>query len=122
MEKATKEGRAPKPKKTLKARDLWDQIAFAAWSCADPGVQFDTTINEWHTCPADGRINATQPVRHRRHARRHVRRAASASTELLDEPFAGRRRRRAGSTPIEPAFQTGDEAGLPAAHQGRATS
>src|SRR5581483_7326892 len=61
LEKAKKEGRAPKPKKTLQARDLWDQIAFAAWGCADPGVQFDTTFNEWHTCPADGRINATNP-------------------------------------------------------------
>jgi ribonucleoside-diphosphate reductase alpha chain len=60
-EKAKREGRAPKPKKTLPARDLWDQIAYAAWSCADPGVQFDTTINEWHTCPADGRINASNP-------------------------------------------------------------
>src|SRR5262249_30180985 len=47
--------------KTLKARELWDQIAYAAWSCADPGVQFDTTINEWHTCPNDGRINASNP-------------------------------------------------------------
>ncbi|MCS6975676.1 MAG: vitamin B12-dependent ribonucleotide reductase, partial [Gemmatales bacterium] len=47
--------------RTLKARDLWDQIAYAAWSCADPGIQFDTTINEWHTCPADGRINASNP-------------------------------------------------------------
>ena len=57
-----REGRPPKPRKTLQARELWDQIAYAAWSCADPGVQFDTTINEWHTCPADGRINASQPV------------------------------------------------------------
>jgi ribonucleoside-diphosphate reductase alpha chain len=47
--------------KTLKARELWDQIAEAAWSCADPGVQFDTTINEWHTCPESGRINASNP-------------------------------------------------------------
>jgi ribonucleoside-diphosphate reductase alpha chain len=47
--------------KTLKARDLWGQITNAAWSCADPGVQFDTTINEWHTCPEDGRINASNP-------------------------------------------------------------
>ena len=47
--------------KTLKARDLWDQIGLAAWSCADPGLQFDTTINEWHTCPASGRINASNP-------------------------------------------------------------
>ncbi|MBY0513326.1 MAG: HNH endonuclease [Gemmataceae bacterium] len=61
LEKAKKEGRSPKPKKTFPARDLWDQIAFAAWGCADPGVQFDTTFNEWHTCPADGRINATNP-------------------------------------------------------------
>ena len=48
--------------KTVKARDLWDQIADAAWRCADPGVQFDTTINEWHTCPADGRHPRHQPV------------------------------------------------------------
>ena len=47
--------------KTLKARDLWDQIAWAAWICADPGTQYDTTINEWHTCPEDGRINASNP-------------------------------------------------------------
>jgi ribonucleoside-diphosphate reductase alpha chain len=60
-EKARAEGRPPKPRKTLRARGLWDEIAYAAWSCADPGVQFDTTINEWHTCPADGRINASNP-------------------------------------------------------------
>ncbi|MBX3460479.1 MAG: adenosylcobalamin-dependent ribonucleoside-diphosphate reductase [Planctomycetes bacterium] len=47
--------------KTLKARDLWDQIASAAWGCADPGVQYDTIINDWHTCPQDGRINASNP-------------------------------------------------------------
>src|SRR5262249_41627841 len=47
--------------KTLSARKLWDQVAYAAWASADPGVQFDTTMNEWHTCPADGRINATNP-------------------------------------------------------------
>ena len=60
-EKAKKEKREPKPKKTLKARDLWDDISYAAWACADPGLQFDTTVNEWHTCPADGRINASNP-------------------------------------------------------------
>jgi ribonucleoside-diphosphate reductase alpha chain len=47
--------------KTLKARDLWEKIAYAAWASADPGVQYDTTINEWHTCPASGRINASNP-------------------------------------------------------------
>jgi ribonucleotide reductase alpha subunit len=60
-DKAAKEHRPPKPRKTIPARRLWDQIAYAAWSCADPGVQYDTTVNEWHTCPVDGRINASNP-------------------------------------------------------------
>ncbi|HYD32027.1 MAG TPA: vitamin B12-dependent ribonucleotide reductase, partial [Azospirillaceae bacterium] len=47
--------------KTIKARDLWDKIGHAAWACADPGVQYDSTINEWHTCPTSGRINASNP-------------------------------------------------------------
>lgn len=59
--RAAKEGRSAKPCKTMRARDMWEHIAYAAWSCADPGVQFDSTINEWHTCPADGRINASNP-------------------------------------------------------------
>jgi ribonucleoside-diphosphate reductase alpha chain len=45
----------------VNARDLLDQLADAAWRCADPGVQYDTTINEWHTCPNSGRINASNP-------------------------------------------------------------
>ncbi len=49
------------PAKTIRARDLWAQICRAAWRCADPGVQYDTTINAWHTCPAHGRINASNP-------------------------------------------------------------
>ncbi|MBN1945803.1 MAG: vitamin B12-dependent ribonucleotide reductase [Bradymonadales bacterium] len=47
--------------KRVSARQLWERIAMAAWSVADPGVQFDTTINEWHTCPADGPIRASNP-------------------------------------------------------------
>lgn len=47
--------------KTLKAREIWEKIAVAAWFCADPGVQFDTTINEWHTCVQDGPIVASNP-------------------------------------------------------------
>ncbi len=47
--------------KTLPARDLMNQISDAAWRCADPGVQYDTTINRWHTCPESGRINASNP-------------------------------------------------------------
>jgi ribonucleoside-diphosphate reductase alpha chain len=45
----------------LRARELMREIAQAAWRCADPGVQYDTTINDWHTCPASGRINASNP-------------------------------------------------------------
>ncbi|MGH7328231.1 MAG: vitamin B12-dependent ribonucleotide reductase, partial [Polyangiaceae bacterium] len=46
---------------TLDAKDLWYQVANAAWACADPGVQYDTTINKWHTCPNTARINASNP-------------------------------------------------------------
>src|SRR6516164_5893251 len=46
---------------TVSAAALWDRVAEAAWHSADPGVQFDTTINDWHTCPASGRINASNP-------------------------------------------------------------
>ncbi|MFO0754921.1 MAG: vitamin B12-dependent ribonucleotide reductase [Byssovorax sp.] len=46
---------------TLSAKDLWRQVAEAAWGCADPGVQYDTTINKWHTCPNTSRINASNP-------------------------------------------------------------
>jgi ribonucleoside-diphosphate reductase alpha chain len=60
-ERAAHENRAPKPYRTFPARRLWDEIAYAAWACADPGIQYDTTINEWHTCPSDGRINASNP-------------------------------------------------------------
>jgi ribonucleoside-diphosphate reductase alpha chain len=49
------------PTKTLPARELMSQIADAAWRCADPGVQYDTVINRWHTCPESGRINASNP-------------------------------------------------------------
>ncbi|MED6339467.1 MAG: adenosylcobalamin-dependent ribonucleoside-diphosphate reductase, partial [SAR324 cluster bacterium] len=59
--KAKKDGRKPVPCKTLKATELWEEIAYAAWASADPGIQFDTTINEWHTCPEDGPIRASNP-------------------------------------------------------------
>ncbi|MFI4998047.1 MAG: vitamin B12-dependent ribonucleotide reductase, partial [Hyphomicrobiales bacterium] len=47
--------------KTLKARDLWERIGHAAWASADPGIQFHSTINDWHTCPASGPIRASNP-------------------------------------------------------------
>ena len=50
-----------KAARSLDANELWEQIGYAAWRCADPGVQFDTTINAWHTCPGAGRINASNP-------------------------------------------------------------
>jgi ribonucleoside-diphosphate reductase alpha chain len=59
--KAKEEGRDPRPMQTLSARDLYDQISYAAWSCADPGTQYHDTINEWHTCPEDGEIKASNP-------------------------------------------------------------
>lgn len=46
---------------TLRAKDLWHKVALSAWACADPGVQYDTTINDWHTCKVSGRINASNP-------------------------------------------------------------
>ena len=47
--------------KTVKARDLWEKIAYAAWASADPGLQYHSTINDWHTCPASGPIKASNP-------------------------------------------------------------
>ena len=49
------------PMKTVKAKDLFRQMAVAAWECADPGIQYDDTINGWHTCPESGRITASNP-------------------------------------------------------------
>ncbi len=56
--KAVKDGA---PVRSIRARDLWRQIATASWECADPGLQFDTTINKWHTAHATGRINGSNP-------------------------------------------------------------
>ncbi|WP_158963973.1 vitamin B12-dependent ribonucleotide reductase [Chachezhania sediminis] len=47
--------------RTVKARDLWAKVGHAAWACADPGIQFHDTVNEWHTCPADGEIRGSNP-------------------------------------------------------------
>lgn len=56
--KARTDGRTMKK---IPARDVWEKISYAAWRSADPGTQYDTTINEWHTCPEGGRINASNP-------------------------------------------------------------
>ena len=47
--------------KTLKARDLWEKIGYAAWASADPGLHFNTTMNDWHTCKSSGDIRASNP-------------------------------------------------------------
>jgi ribonucleoside-diphosphate reductase alpha chain len=51
----------PSLKIEVKTRKIWEQIAYAAWNCADPGIQYHSTINEWHTCPEDGEIRASNP-------------------------------------------------------------
>lgn len=61
IKKSSKENRKPLPAKKLSARGLWEDIAYAAWSCADPGIQYHTTINEWHTCRESGEIRASNP-------------------------------------------------------------
>ena len=61
LKSAGEEGREPSPCRSMPAKELWNKVAYTAWACADPGVQFDTTINEWHTCPEGGRINGSNP-------------------------------------------------------------
>ncbi len=56
--KARRDGQVTR---TVDARELWEQVGHAAWSCADPGIQFHTTINDWHTCPQSGEIRASNP-------------------------------------------------------------
>ncbi|MEP5760391.1 MAG: vitamin B12-dependent ribonucleotide reductase [Litoreibacter sp.] len=53
--------RSGKASKTIKARDLWEQVGHAAWACADPGIQYHDTVNAWHTCPEDGEIRGSNP-------------------------------------------------------------
>ena len=58
---ASATGAAGRSPKRVKARELWDKVSYAAWACADPGIQFHTSINDWHTCPAGGEIRASNP-------------------------------------------------------------
>ena len=81
------------PMETYKARDLMRQIAEATWICGDPGMQFDTTVNDWHTCPNTARINASNPV-----LGVHVpgRLGVQSRVDQPDEVRPGRRRARCG--------------------------
>jgi ribonucleoside-diphosphate reductase alpha chain len=93
------------PFKTYKARDLWRLIADASWHCADPGMQFDDTINQWHTCKATDRIYASNPcvtgdtLVATAQGPQRIDSLLGASTEVVGAD--GRLH------PIEPAFQTG---------------
>ena len=86
--------------KTLKARDLWEKIGYAAWASADPGLQYHTTVNDWHTCPASGPIRAS-PIRARNTCSSTT--PPAISPRSICSPSATRRpansRSRATSTP-----------------------
>ncbi len=72
----------------IPARELMNEIAEAAWRCADPGVQYDTTINQWHTCPVSGRINASNPC-FPANARVHTTKGLMPISELVERGEAG---------------------------------
>ena len=102
--------------KTLKARDLWEKIGYAAWASADPGLHFNTTMNDWHTSPAGGPIRGVQPVLGIHVPRRH------GLQPRLDQPPAlpqrGRhdrhRRLRAHRAPVDHrARNLGDDGAVP---------
>ncbi len=61
IDRAREEGRDPVPCASVPAGELWDEIVQAAWSCADPGIQFKDTVAAWHTCPSSGEIKASNP-------------------------------------------------------------
>jgi ribonucleoside-diphosphate reductase alpha chain len=88
--------------RTVRARDLYRQMANATWECADPGMQFDTTINEWHTAPNAGRINGSNPCFPGQCAGSH-RQGADPFSELFDRANRGE---PSASTPTTPPTPT----------------
>ena len=87
--------------KTLKARDLWETVGYAAWASADPGIQFHTTINDWHTCAALGRHPRVQSVLGVHVPRRH------GLQPRLAQPPPVPRRARSASTPPPSSMRCG---------------
>ncbi len=79
--------RSPRP---WKARELWEKIGHAAWACADPGLQYHTTVNDWHTCPASGPIRGSNPCSEYMFLDDTA--CNLASLNLLDLPRQGNRR------------------------------
>src|SRR6478672_11650399 len=74
---------------TVRARDLMHQISEAAWKCADPGMHYDTTMNDWHTCPASGRINASNPCSEYLHVDNSACNLASLNLLKFRDPETG---------------------------------
>src|SRR4051795_12998489 len=74
---------------TVRARDLMHQISEAAWKCADPGMHYDTTMNDWHTCPASGRINASNPCSEYLHVDNSACNLASLNLLRFRDPSTG---------------------------------
>ena len=91
--------------KTVSSTKLWDDVTMAAWECADPGLQYDDTINEWHTCPNSGRINASNPVLRVHVPRRH--RVQPGLHQSGQVPPRGRHLRHRGFPPHRPAVDHG---------------
>src|SRR6476469_4329442 len=74
---------------TVRARDLMHQISEAAWKCADPGMHYDTTMNDWHTCPGSGRINASNPCSEYLHVDNSACNLASLNLMKFRDPATG---------------------------------
>ena len=112
--------------KTLKARDLWEQIGHAAWASADPGLHFNTTMNDWHTCPAGGRIRASNPCSEYMFLDDTACNLASANLLQFydrDAKTLRRRRLRACLPPLDGgARNLGDDGAVPVARRSRELS
>jgi ribonucleoside-diphosphate reductase alpha chain len=85
--------------KTLQAKELWDRVGYAAWACADPGIQFHTTINDWHTCAASGPIRASNPCSEYMFLDDTACNLASLNLMRFREQVAGSRQQKSGTSP-----------------------
>ena len=110
--------------KTLDARALWEKIGYAAWASADPGLQYHTTVNDWHTCPASGEIRASQSVLGIHVPRRHGLQSRLAEPAHLPRPedreIPGRKLRARCSPVDRRSRNLGDDGAVPVARDRRA--
>jgi ribonucleoside-diphosphate reductase alpha chain len=110
--------KAGKIAKTVKARDLWEKIGHAAWASADPGLQFHTTINDWHTCANSGPIVASNPCSEYMFLDDTACNLASLNLLAFNAPVIPGRRTAASPESITPALATMDSGPRPAAGSG----